>query len=252
MDLDAVLKRSVFGSVEASVRREILASCTRQSFAARDPVIVEGQASRHVFVLLSGAVRVFHLAPSGLELVVMFCRAPAVFGEIEAVLRMQHIEFVSTMDASDMLLVPNEVFLRCLDRHPAFGRTMVADVCSKLAMASHNQKALAFQDLAMRLATLLVSYAMFDGKQTVDGVMIQLPITQDDMAQALGVTRRGVSKVITHWIDDGLISRRQSRYVLHRMDQLTELAAVEHIGLTYARPTGLTIVQPPFPVAASG
>ncbi len=179
----------------------------------------------------------------------MFCGAPAVFGEIEAVLGMQHIEFVSTMDACQMLLVPNEVFLRCLDEQPAFGRTMVADVCAKLAMASHNQKALAFQDLSTRLATLLVSYAMFDGKPTSDGVVIQLPITQDDMAQALGVTRRGVSKAITQWLNEGLLSRRQSRYVLHRIDVLTELAAAQHIGLTYARPTGLTIVQPPRPVA---
>jgi hypothetical protein len=78
----------------------------------------------------------------------------------------------------------------------------------------------------------------------VVGVELLLPFTQDDMAQALGVTRRAVSKVITQWLDEGLVSRRGGRYVLQKLRPLTEMAASEHIGLAYDDETGLTIIQP--------
>jgi CRP-like cAMP-binding protein len=244
VEVERMLARSVFRAVAPEARRELAAASRLETFEPHGVVLSEGKPSSCVYLLVSGAIRVFHLSAGGLEVVVMFCRAPSLFGEIEAVLGIPHIENVTALERSELLFIPNDRFLHHLECDAAFARTMVADVCAKLAMASHNQKALAFQDISTRLATLLISYAAFDGKRMLDGIELELPITQDDMANALGITRRAVSKTITRWLDGGLISRRGGRYVLHKIRELTELAAAAHIGLGYDNQTGLTIIQP--------
>ena len=52
--------------------------------------------------------------------------------------------------------------------------------------------------------------------------VIRLPLTQDDMANALGVTRRAVANEIARWQKGGVIERRAGRYVICRPHVLTE------------------------------
>jgi CRP-like cAMP-binding protein len=163
-DAEEVLARSLLGVLPVAARRAILGAAISMELPAHAPVLVEGEPSTCVFLLCAGAIRVFHGSQSGLEVALMFCRAPALFGEIEALLQMAHIENVATLEPSALLRIPNEMFLSCLDEHPAFARRMLIDVTAKLAMASHNQKALAFQNIQTRLATLFVDHAAFRGK----------------------------------------------------------------------------------------
>jgi CRP/FNR family transcriptional regulator len=213
---------------------------------AGELLVQEGQDPGHIFFLVRGAIRVFHRIATGREIVVMFCRAPAIFGEIEVVLGVAHIENVAVLEHdTEVLLVPRAVFLELLERNARVTLAMLRDTCSKLAMASHNQKALACQDVRTRLATFLVAYALFDGDVLGPGhVRIRAHLTQDDMAAALGVTRRAVADEVARWQKLGVLERADGRYVIQQLAALSSEAAPEHIGLVYDSASGLVVLPP--------
>ena len=144
---------------------------------------------------------------------------------------MPHIENVAAMeDGTEILAVPRAVFLELIERDPRVTLALLHDTCAKLAMASHNQKALACQDVRTRLATFLVSYAMFDGApRGATEVRICAPLTQDDMAAALGVTRRAVAQEIARWTKLGVLDREPVGAVL-RVPAAAESRGNLHVG----------------------
>lgn len=219
-------------------------------FRSGEAVVVEQQEPTAIFFLLSGAIRVFHRGAAAREIVVMFCRAPAMFGEIEVVLGVPHIENVAAMvDDTEILAVPRALVLELLEENARVAVALLRDTCSKLAMASHNQKALFCQDVRTRLATFLVSYAMFEGEPGDGTVRIRAHLTQDDMAAALGVTRRAVADEISRWTKGGVLDRQGGHYVVLQLDRLCAEAATAHIGLVFDSAAGLVVV-PGNPAAA--
>jgi CRP/FNR family transcriptional regulator len=234
----------ILDTLDPETRRQVEAASTLLHFRSGGAVIVEGQGGDALYFLRRGAIRVFHRGAADREIVVMFCRAPAMFGEIEVIRGVDHIENVAAMsDDTEILAVPGRVFLDLLERDPRMTLALLHDTCAKLAMASHNQKALATQDVRTRLATFLVSYAMFDGApRGASEVRIRAQLTQDDMAAALGVTRRAVANEIARWTKLGVLDRDDGRYVVRQMGALSAEAATAHIGLVYDGTVGLVVV----------
>jgi CRP-like cAMP-binding protein len=236
-------KNPIFRALDEDDRARVVAASSIRTYEPREPILVEDQEAHFIYILLSGSARVFHASPAGVQVVVMFCREPSLFGELEILLDVRHIENVSAVSRARVLAIPRDVFLRLLDRQPPVARALLGEVTAKLAMASHNQKALACHTVGMRLATFLVSYCLFEGRAAPDGVFIAAVLTQDDMAEALGVTRRAVSKEVARWQKAGILARRGGHYVVRDLARLTGEAAPHHIGLTYDSDHGLVVVQ---------
>jgi CRP/FNR family cyclic AMP-dependent transcriptional regulator len=234
----------IFDALDDRARAALKAASRYAEYTTGEFLLVEHDPGAHVFLLESGAARIFHLSPSGLEVAVMFCRAPSLFGEIEVLLDIAHIENVVALEPSACWLVPKAHFKSVLESSAKVTTALLKDTCAKLAMASHNQKALASQTVATRLATLLVAYAQFDGKRVGDITVLNASLTQDRMAEALGVTRRAVAREVDRWRKAGIFQRgKTGSYEIRNLAVLSREAAPEQIGLTYDSARGLIVMK---------
>ena len=233
----------IFDALDDRARAALKAQSRFHAYEAGEFLLVEHDPGAHVFLLESGAARIFHMSPSGLEVAVMFCRAPSLFGEIEVVLDIAHIENVVALERCECWLIPKLAFKEVLAASAKVTMALLKDTCAKLAMASHNQKALASQSVATRLATLLVSYAHFDGRRVGDATILSASLTQDRMAEALGVTRRAVALEVGRWQKRGVFVRGPQGYEIRDLAALSSEAAPEQIGLTYDSARGLIVMR---------
>ncbi|TFG85742.1 MAG: hypothetical protein E4H18_05090, partial [Hyphomicrobiales bacterium] len=62
------------------------------------------------------------------------------------------------------------------------------------------------------------------GRQTDEGVLVDFPITQQEIAEASGTTLHSVSRVLTAWESAGLVSIGRRRIVVRDVQGLSELA----------------------------
>lgn len=240
-------KNPIFAPLTSSQLEILAARSVLRHFDARETVLVEGDDPDHVYALTAGSVRVFHASPSGLEVIVKIFRPPAVFGEMEVISQLPFLENVDTLEASELVMIPAQEFLTVVRANQRMALALLTDVCARLCIATHNEKGLAFQDVRTRLANFLVCYAEFDGVPTPRGVRIRLRLTQDDMATALGVTRRAVAKEILRWQRGGVIERSQGRYVIRDREALASEAAALHLAVTYTIGSKLHAVPPSRP-----
>ena len=221
----------IFSVASPSARELLVQRSTLRTFARGEQILVEGEAAEHVFALESGAVRVFHHSSKGDEVVVKLFRAPAVFGEAEALGGMAHQEHVSAVEESELLVMPVRAVVSLLREEPICAIRMLVDVASRLAIAAYNEKSLAFNPLTIRLANYLLDYARWTNPP--DAAEIRVDLTQDDMAAAVGGTRRSVAKDVIAWQREGVLLRRGRHYVVQDLEGLRRYSDSNRLELAY-------------------
>ena len=213
-------------------RDRLLAGARRQRYAPGDRVLTEGDLAEHVFLLEAGSVRVFHATPEGREVLLKLFRAPALFGEAEALSGKTFVENAAALEACELVLVPAGALLAALRDEPRAAVLMLVDVAARLTLAAQNEKSLAFDAITVRLANYLVDLAV--ASRAIPGVAPMLQLTQDDMAAAVGATRRSISKDVTAWIDEGILVRRGDRYLVADLEALRRYADAAHGSVVYS------------------
>ncbi|MCC7386956.1 MAG: Crp/Fnr family transcriptional regulator [Deltaproteobacteria bacterium] len=218
--------------LEPRVRAAVITASKLVPYRAGRSVLREGDTADRVFALLDGAVRVFHRAGDGSELLVKLFRAPALFGEMEVLVGSCFLEHVATLEASEILQIPAVVFRRLVDGQPSFTRALALDLSARLCIATHNERALGFHDLETRLSNLLLDYAALASRTTEQGTRIEVALTQDGMARDLAVSRRSLIRALERLRGLGLIEKVRGRYLIVDLEGLRTRSALR-LGLTY-------------------
>ena len=214
-----VAAHPLFKVLDQNVLRTIVRASKLVPYRPKRTLLKEGEQPEFVFSLLRGAVRVFHRSGESEVLLKLF-RAPALFGEMEVLAERPFMEYVNTLEPSELLLVPASVFRQVVRTQPAFASALAMDLAARLCISAHNQKALAFCDVETRLANLLLDYAEFFGE--VDGPKIRLTValSQESMANDLAVTRKALAGALKKFRDEGLVDKENARFVICDADKL--------------------------------
>jgi CRP-like cAMP-binding protein len=177
------------------------------------------EPAAHLYVLVEGAVRVFHQSEEA-QVTVKHLAAPCTFGEKEILARSELVECTESLEACRLIRIPAELFLEALGDPASPSRLMLEDVCRRFCIAIRNERAL-ISPLSVRLASMLIAFAEWYGRDAQHGVLVRLPLTQQDLADSLGVGLRTVSRVVTEWTNKGWLAREKGWLVIR------DIAAVD-------------------------
>ncbi|MBN2362403.1 MAG: Crp/Fnr family transcriptional regulator [Deltaproteobacteria bacterium] len=229
----ATLRSPIFDGVEGAIVDRLLGQSATRVMAADELVLDEQQEADRFFILHAGSVKVFYRSPEGVQVVVKLFRAPAVFGEMECLTEIRYVEAVHTLEKSIIVVVPKAALLEALRLSHALSLNLLKDVAARLCIAAQNERSLTFHPLETRLANLFLTYIEFYGLPAEDGILIRIPLTQTDLANAIGTVRRSITRVLQGWQRDGIVIRRQGRYVVRDSTKLARVSDPELLRIGY-------------------
>lgn len=223
----------LLAGLDGAALETLVSSGSSISQRGKRSVLKDGSTSDTVYFLLAGSVRVFHRGPKGTEVLLKLLRAPAMFGEIEVIAKRPYVEDVVTLEESQLLAVPASVFRVLLSRYPDFCAAVLDDVANRFCVAARNIKAVAFADVQMRLAAVLLDYAALAASSGPDGDVIAAPVSQESLARDLAVSRKAVQNALAALQKRGFVTKRASRYVIADKPGLENIAGMR-AGLAYS------------------
>ena len=229
---DPLADNPVFARADPELRARLVAASERLLCTPGQRILSEGDAADRVFALARGAVRVFHVAPGGAQLLLKVFRAPALFGEAEAFCQIRFLEHVEALEPCELWVLPTAALLALLRDDPASALALSLDLAARLTLAIQNAKSVAFGAATTRLANYLVEYVAWTNEPGAHEPRIAL--TQNEMAAAVGITTRAVGLDVALWRREGILSRRGRSYVVHDLAGLRRYADPQHLGLTYS------------------
>jgi CRP/FNR family transcriptional regulator, cyclic AMP receptor protein len=175
-------------------------------------LFIEGSRSETVVVVISGRVKVFTSAEDGAE-VVLAVRGPgALLGELAAIDQQPHSASIRSLEPVEVLTVGLREFTAFLQANPRIMWLLMRMLTNRLRDADRKRIEFGVHDTLNRVARRLVELVDRFGEPTESGIMITLPLTQDELASWVGASREAVTKAFRTLRDRGYV-RTQRRMI---------------------------------------
>jgi CRP-like cAMP-binding protein len=187
----------------------------------KDQPIFEQEAQAHsFFLLLDGHVRVVKSTPGGQDVIVRYISAGELIGIAHALgLTAYPATAIAAVDCVVLAWAGN-LWAEFAAKYPAFGSNTFRTVGNRLQDAHARVVEMATEQVEQRVANALLKLVRQTGKRTDEGLLIDFPISRQDIAEMTGTTLHTVSRLLVAWEEKGLVkSGRQKVTVVqpHRL-----------------------------------
>ncbi|MGH2733151.1 MAG: Crp/Fnr family transcriptional regulator [Actinomycetota bacterium] len=161
-----------------------------------DTLFHEGDPSDFVALILRGNVKVSSVADSGVE-TLLATRGPGdIIGEMAAVDGELRSADVSALDTVQFRIIPARDFFRFLEEHPSATRALLALCTARLRDADRKRAEVRGLDVLRRLTRRLLELSQTHGRQTSAGIVLDIPLSQQELAEWIGASREAVAKAL--------------------------------------------------------
>src|SRR5438128_1275792 len=185
----------------------------------------EQQAPDRVVLLLAGCVKLSALSEDGKE-VVLAIRGPGdLLGELSAMDGQPRSATATALEPVEALVIPAGDFRAFLERNPRVSLLLVTMLSRRLRDADRKRVEFTAQDSTGRVAARVVELSERFGDRVENGLKIDLPISQEELAGWTGCSRDSVVKALHAMRELGWIETERRRIVVLDLDALRRRAA---------------------------
>ena len=215
---------ALFASLEPAVLRDVRAAARTRTVEAGAAVFREGDAAVAFFVLETGSIKLTQLTPEGHQVVVRLLGPGDAFGGVAAFGGAAYPVTAEAITEASALEWPGDVMAGLMERYPRLALNAVNYVAERLHELQVRYRQLATEKVERRVARALLRLVQQAGRRVETGVLIDLPLSRDDIAQMTGTTLYTVSRIISRFETDGLVEAGRQRMVIRNPHGLLRIA----------------------------
>jgi len=207
--------------------------------AARTQIVSEGERPTHACMVVEGMVHRSKVAATGRRQITSF-HVPGDMVDLHTILFKVADHTIESVRSAAIVLVPHDAILKVAEEYPALGRAFWFDTLLDASIQREAMLNIGRRDAMSRTAHLFCELAVrLRRVGLVNGNSFDLPITQTDLADALGVTPIHTNRVLARFRKQGLISLSGRSITIHDWRGLTAIGEFDAAYLHLEGPSDL-------------
>lgn len=183
----------------------LAARLTTRNVPAGVDLIVAGAPGEGVYFILSGVAKVYMPQLNGSEVTVKLIGPGETVGELAAIDRGERSASVVALEDITALRMNQSDFDEALTRIPGLARQLLRLLSNRVRRNTEAIQSLASLDVSGRVAHQLLDLVNSYGRVGPEGVSLPLRLTQDDIAELVGASRRRVNQFMAELRRAGVI-----------------------------------------------
>lgn len=205
-------------------RDDLLQLATRRAVTRGELIFKAGSAGDYVYFLESGRVKIYHLSPTGKEILLWFCFPGEIFGLAEVCHGGGRQVYAETCGPSQVLSVRQDDFKIFLATHPPVALLVNDVLACRLRNLGNIIQSLVASDVNERVAQLIMRLAATHGQKTQNGdITLDIRLTHQEMANMIGTTRQSVTSALNLLRRQGVLEFDANHHILvHNETLLTQ------------------------------
>lgn len=215
----------IFAGLSESELDSLLEVTTTKRLAAKDVLFRKGDPGNQLYAVLKGRLKILATGADGKEVVFGIDGPGKVIGEIALMDSNPRSATVVAMEACELLTLHRRDLIPFLEKHPKVTIELAGVLAARLRKLSEHTEDALFLTLPSRLAKTLLQLSATYGQETGDGLLINVRLPQQDLADLVGTTRESVNKQLRSWEEEGLVKLERTRITILERDGLEQSAA---------------------------
>lgn len=195
-----------------------------ETFDRGKTIFFPGDPAERVYFLLKGAVKLSRVYEAGEEITVALLRENSVFGVLSLITGQKADRFYHSVAFTpvELLSVPIEQVEKALKENPDLSMLMLKGLSSRILQTEMMIETLAHRDMGSRLVSFLLILCRDFGVPTSEGITIDLKLSHQAIAEAIGSTRVTVTRLLGDLRQDRMISIHKKKITVYNPVALSQ------------------------------
>jgi len=185
-----------------------------------DIVFHQDHTASHVFIVLSGRIRLFLTSPSGDEKAIAIVGQNGLLGECGLFDHPTYNNGAITASKATLLKIPAERFKKACSAHLTLAHQVLSFLDGKNRILASHTMQLSFYSATQRICFTLLQLGSTYGK-AIDGKrLITVRFTHQELANVVGTSRVTVANTMKELERQNILSKEGGMYVIEKEKEL--------------------------------
>jgi CRP-like cAMP-binding protein len=213
-----VLKEAPLEDLKLIVEKSILRSVEEDSF-----FFFQGDPAKYAYILVTGRVKLVQSNPAGQQVNLRTIKEWELFAALGAVRPdATYPVTAQALESSSALVIESKLLRDMMQTRPYLNIGLMQLMTGYIQEMQNRYRELATEKVERRLALTILRLASQIGIKSQG--QIELPLSQQDIAEAAGSTIFTVSRTLSEWEKRGLIETGRGRIVMRNPHGLVKIA----------------------------
>jgi CRP-like cAMP-binding protein len=213
-------RSAIFAGLPEAALEQLAGTMQRRPYKRRQTIFHQHDPGSALYLIESGRVKVVLETEEGEELLLRVLGAGEIFGELALLDAQPRSASVVALEDTVTHVLERDAFLAFLREQPEASLHCFRSLAALIRRLTEQVEDLAVLDVPRRLARKLLELAAAYGREDARGTLIDLRLTQSELASMIGTSRVSVNQCLASLEDRGIITRDGQRIVLRRPEAL--------------------------------
>ena len=206
----------LFQGLESEQLANLCACTARKRLPKGEYLFRQGEKTRTVYLIKSGKLKLVQSTEDGRETILDVCGPGEVLGELSLFQEQDEPSSAIAMEEACICCFSKQQFETLVKQDPSFALRIISYLGQKRYEVMQKQSEDSRQTVKEKVLSLFYRFANEYGKKRADGVLIDLQITQQELADMIGSSRVMVVQAIKELKAFNVIDREKRYYILKK------------------------------------
>ena len=184
----------------------------------------QGEPATHFYILGQGEVKLAQVNPDGQQTIVNYFGPGDGLGIIVVLTHMAYPVAAEAVEDCIALQFDHEITRQLMLKYPQLAINGVDLIAGQFAMLQSRLQQISTQQVEQRVARTLLQLTRQFGKKVNEGVLIDMPLSRQDLAEMTGTNLYQTSRLLSKWEQAGYVQTGRKRVILCEPHQLVAIA----------------------------
>ncbi len=217
-------KTNIFRDLNPAQLKEILSSAHRFQAKRHSFLFHQGEPANSFYVLLEGNARLTQITPEGRQVIMHYFGPGDVMAVIVVLAKAEYPASAEATTDCVLLSWDREAAIRHMERYPHVAIKGMEMVAGRFWELQNRYLELATQRVERRVAHALLRLTRQRNGRDFQQPSPTLSLSRQDLAEMTGTTLFTVSRICSHWEQQGILDSGREQITLLQPEELTAIA----------------------------
>lgn len=204
----------IFSTLSQEELRHVVSLIVQKRYSKDSFIYNEGSLNQNLIIVNKGKVKTFCHTPDGKEQIFYILTEGDFVGARNLISGTETTFSAQTMEDTVVCMINKVDFQALLLKYPAISLKIMEVLCMRLEKMESLVKKISPKDADARINMMLLEFSREYGCKHDEGILVELPLNREEMAQYIGVSRETVSRKLTALKEEGIIQLIGNKKIL--------------------------------------
>ena len=194
-------------------------------YKKKEDIFSEGDQPEWFYIVSKGKIKITKISHDGKEIILEIISPTDIFGGVAVIRGFPYPANAVAMEDSEVLKITRKNLMRLVDRFPNLMYCIALQLGDRMKSSYDSLKNIALERVEARIAALLLKLANKVGVETREGLMIDMRLTKQDVADMVGTTVETSIRTFSKFKKDGLLIDGDGKFIIKDKEGLQALSS---------------------------